>query len=106
MNLELLPTDIASPLHTSDVMKMFLDVTSSCRSVQNTGMQRMTRKIFAELSGRTAVTPVCWNQIGRFYQRLGPTELKLLTNPFEVRSNASARPESRGQNPVAEFLRF
>jgi glycosyltransferase involved in cell wall biosynthesis len=83
-----------------------LDVTSSCRSVQNTGMQRMTRKIFAELSGRMAVTPVCWNQIGRFYQRLGPTELKLLTNPFEVRSNASARPESRGQNPVAEFLRF
>src|SRR5205807_6759289 len=87
-------------------MSIFIDVTSSCRSVQNTGMQRMTRKIFTELSRRTEVTPICWNQIGKFYQKLGPTEWKLLTRPFDVRSGAAARPESRGQNPVAEFGRL
>jgi glycosyltransferase involved in cell wall biosynthesis len=86
-------------------MRFFIDVTSSCRSTQNTGMQRMTRRIFAELSRRSEVTPLCWNEIGRFYQRLGPTEFKLLTRPFELHS-VSARPESRGQNPVAEFSRF
>jgi glycosyltransferase involved in cell wall biosynthesis len=85
---------------------IYLDATSSCRSVQNTGMQRMTRKIFAELSRRTEVTPICWNQIGRCYQTLGLNEWKLLTRPFDVRSGATARPESRGQNPVAEFMRL
>jgi glycosyltransferase involved in cell wall biosynthesis len=85
---------------------IYLDATSSCRSVQNTGMQRMTRKIFAELSRRTEVTPICWNQIGKCYQTLGPTEWKLLTRPFDVRSGATARPESRSQNPVVEFLRL
>jgi glycosyltransferase involved in cell wall biosynthesis len=89
-----------------NVEMIYLDVTSSCRSAQNAGMQRMTRKIYVELSTRVDITPLCWNEIGRFYQRLGPKELQLLTNPFEGSSYASARPESRGQNPVAEFLRF
>lgn len=84
---------------------IYLDVTSSCRSAQNTGMQRMTRKIFAELSRRAEVIPLCWNEIGRFYQRLGKTEFELLTRPFE-RHTISARPESRGQNPVAELSRL
>jgi len=34
-------------------MKLFIDVTSSCRSMQSAGMRRMTRKIFAELSRPT-----------------------------------------------------
>jgi glycosyltransferase involved in cell wall biosynthesis len=87
-------------------MKLFIDVTSSCRSVQNTGMQRMTRKIFGELSKRAPVTPICWNQIGGFYQRLGPIEHKLLTRPFEVDSHPTTRPEIRGENPIAELKRF
>src|SRR5258708_863513 len=87
-------------------MKVFIDVTSSCRSGQNTGMQRMTRKIFTELSRRVDVVPLCWNQIGRCYQRLGPTELRFLTRPFERHSRASARPESRGQSPLAELRRL
>ena len=69
-------------------------------------MQRMTRRIFAELSRRAAVTPICWNKIGRFYQRLGSTEHKLLTRPFDVRSRPTTRPERRGQNPIAELRRF
>jgi glycosyltransferase involved in cell wall biosynthesis len=87
-------------------MKIFIDVTSSCRSVQNTGMQRMTRRIFAELSKRAPVTPICWNRIGRFYQRLGAVERKLLARPFDINSRPTRRPEIRGENPIAELRRF
>jgi glycosyltransferase involved in cell wall biosynthesis len=87
-------------------MSIFIDVTSSCRSVQNTGMQRMTRKIFAGLSPQTPVRPICWNTTGNFYIKLGETEHRFLTRPFEVRSHAMARPEWRGENSLAEFWRF
>jgi hypothetical protein len=52
-------------------MKLFIDVTSSCRSMQSAGMQRMTRKIFAELGRRTDVHPICRNTLGNFYTELG-----------------------------------
>jgi glycosyltransferase involved in cell wall biosynthesis len=87
-------------------MRIFIDVTSSCRSVQNTGMQRMTRKIFAELSRFTHVHPICWNAVGNFYIELGEAEYRFLTRPFEVRSHAMARPEVRGQDPLTEFWRL
>ena len=87
-------------------MKIFMDVTSSCRSVQNTGMQRMTRKIFAELSRCTRVHPICWNTAGNFYTELGEAEYRFLTRPFEVRSHAMARPEWRGQDPLTELWRM
>jgi glycosyltransferase involved in cell wall biosynthesis len=86
-------------------MKIFIDVTSSCRSVQNTGMQRMTRKIFAELSRGTHVRPICWNRAGNFYTDLGEAEYRFLTRPFEVRSQAMARPEWRGEDPLTEVWR-
>jgi glycosyltransferase involved in cell wall biosynthesis len=87
-------------------MSVFIDVTSSCRSVQNTGMQRMTRKIFSELSRFTDVRPISWNIVGNFYIELGGTEHRLLTQPFEIRSHPMARPEFRGQDPFTEFWRF
>jgi glycosyltransferase involved in cell wall biosynthesis len=87
-------------------MSVFIDVTSSCRSVQNTGMQRMTRKIFSELSRLTDVRPISWNIISNFYTELGTTEYRLLTRPFEVRSHPMARPEFCGQDPFTEFWRF
>jgi glycosyltransferase involved in cell wall biosynthesis len=88
-------------------MKLFVDVTSSCRSVQNTGMQRMTRKIFAELSRRRSeVRPICWNTVGNFYTDLGDPEYQFLTQPFRVRSHAMSRPEWPGQDPLTEFWRM
>jgi glycosyltransferase involved in cell wall biosynthesis len=87
-------------------MKIFIDVTSSCRSVQNTGMQRMTRKIFAELSRFSHAHPICWNTAGTFYTELGEAEYRLLTRPFEVHSRAMARPEWRGEDPLTEFWRM
>jgi glycosyltransferase involved in cell wall biosynthesis len=86
-------------------MSIFIDVTSSCRSVQNTGMQRMTRKIFAELSRLALVRPICWNTLGNFYTELGEPEHRFLTQPFEVRSHAMARPDWRGQDPLTELWR-
>src|SRR5260370_137875 len=39
-----------------------LDVTSSCKSAKNTGMQRTTRALYLHLRNRLAVTPICWNR--------------------------------------------
>ena len=86
-------------------MKIFIDVTSSCRSGQNTGMQRMTRRIFAELSQRLDVRPISWNTIGNFYVDLGQTELRFLTRPFAGQATAATRPEWRGEDPFTEFYR-
>jgi hypothetical protein len=52
-------------------MKLFIDVTSSRRSMQSTGMQRMTRKTFAELIRPTDVGPIYRNTLGNFYTELG-----------------------------------
>jgi hypothetical protein len=52
-------------------MKLFIDVTSSRRSRQSAGMQRMTRKIFAELSRPTDVCPIYRNTLGNFFTELG-----------------------------------
>ena len=87
-------------------MKVFIDATSSCRSSQNTGMQRMTRRIFAELKQRLDVRPISWNTAGNFYTELGPRELLLLTRPFADRSSAMAHPEWRGEDPFTEFCRM
>jgi glycosyltransferase involved in cell wall biosynthesis len=87
-------------------MKVVIDVTSSCRSPQNTGMQRMTRRIFSELSRRLEVQPISWNTAGNFYTELGPREFQLLTQPFAARSGAMAHPEWRGEDPFTESLRM
>jgi len=52
-------------------MKLFIDVTSLRRSMQSAGMQRMARKIFAELSRPIDVRPIYRNTLGNFYTELG-----------------------------------
>lgn len=86
-------------------MNVFIDVTSSCRSVRNTGMQRTTRRIFAELTARVPVTAICWNGLGNFYHRLGRPELRCLTAPFHGHRRAQSRPELLGENFPGEFRR-
>lgn len=66
----------------------------------------MTRKLFAEISLRAPVTPICWNQLGRFYQHLGSLERDLLTRPFEIRARATGRPEMGAQNVISELKRL
>lgn len=87
-------------------MKVFIDVTSACRSPQNTGMQRMTRKIFSELNARFDVRPISWNKVGNIYTELGEQEFRFLTRPFESRSHGAARPEWRGEDPLTELYRM
>jgi glycosyltransferase involved in cell wall biosynthesis len=85
---------------------IYFDATCACLTVQNTGMPRMARKIFAELKQRTEVRPIFWNDTGRCYQELGEAELSLLERPFRSRSRATARPEWFGGDPLAGFLRL
>src|ERR1700730_10354767 len=85
---------------------IYLEVTTSCKSVRNTGIQRITRRIFHELAARAPVTPISWNSIGRRFQHLGRRELATLEAPFGVRSHPTAYPELRGENFVADTYRL
>jgi glycosyltransferase involved in cell wall biosynthesis len=87
-------------------MKLFIDVTNSCRSARNTGMQRMTRRLFAELERRVSVTPLCWNRLGHFYHRLGDRESAYLRKPFQGYKRAVALPEMRGEKFPGELQRL
>ena len=85
---------------------LFIDVSSSCKSAKNTGMQRMTRGLYRHLAERVPVRPICWNRMGKRYQDLGPRELQVLQNPFQVMSRATARPEWYGETRTAEWMRL
>ena len=87
-------------------MNLFIDVTNSCRSPRNTGMQRMTRRLFAELEHRLSVTPICWNRLGNFYHRLGNRESRYLRTPFKDYGRAVALPEFRGEKLPGELRRM
>lgn len=85
---------------------LYLDVTDACKSSRNTGIERMTRKIFAELEARREVTPLCWNEIGQRYHLLGAREQQNLRTPFLRPVPAMARPERDGASPIAEMRRL
>jgi glycosyltransferase involved in cell wall biosynthesis len=87
-------------------MTLFIDVTNSCRSARNTGMQRMTRRLFAELEQRVSVTPLCWNRLGHFYHRLGDRESTYLRKPFQDYKRPVALPELRGEKFPGELRRL
>ena len=84
---------------------IFLDVTGACKSPRSTGIQRITRRIFRELNGRTSVTPISWNSVGNRYQFLGRRERALLEQPSRFLTRARARPEFRGEYFPAELHR-
>jgi glycosyltransferase involved in cell wall biosynthesis len=85
---------------------IYLDVTGSCKSAKSTGIQRATRGIFRELGRREAILPMSWNLLGKCYQRLGRRELQILEDPFRVLPHSTARPDLRGENPIAELQRL
>src|SRR6266481_5811776 len=86
-------------------MNILIDVTSSCQSARNSGMQRMTRQLFTELAARVPVTPFCWNRLGNFYQRLGSQEMEYLRTPFRRYNRPISHPHAREDLPHA-FLRL
>jgi glycosyltransferase involved in cell wall biosynthesis len=72
---------------------LYVDVTSSCKSPMNTGVQRMVRGMVAALARRTGVTPLLWSPRLNSYCRLATPELRFLTQPFAHHPLASAKPE-------------
>jgi glycosyltransferase involved in cell wall biosynthesis len=85
---------------------VFVDVTGSCRSAKNTGMQRATRGLFRHLALRTALQPICWNVFGNCYQLLGKREFLILEQPFRAIHWPLARPDLRGEDVLAELHRL
>jgi glycosyltransferase involved in cell wall biosynthesis len=87
-------------------VEIFLDVTGSCRSIKNTGVQRVTRRIYAELAARASVTAICWNKVGNFYHLLGEPELEYLIAPFGKYKSPVGRPDLRGEKLPSELRRY
>lgn len=84
---------------------VFLDVTGASKSPRSTGIQRITRRIFEELTRRVSVTPISWNLVGNRYQLLGRRERAILEKPSRFLTRPSARPELRGEHLPAELHR-
>ena len=84
---------------------IFLDVTGACKSPRSTGIQRITRRIFQELTARVPVTPISWNVLGNRYQCLGRRERAILEQPSRFLTRPSGRPELRGEYFPAELHR-
>ena len=73
---------------------IYLDVTSSCKSPMNTGVQRVVRGLFRALEAAGAeVTPMAWEPRLADYCRLSRREHGFLTAPFAGRMGARARRE-------------
>jgi glycosyltransferase involved in cell wall biosynthesis len=75
---------------------LYMDVTSSCKSPLNTGVQRVVRGIYAGLRGRVPVTPLLWSDGWKTYCRLASKEERFLTAPFHQYRRPNARPETLG----------
>jgi glycosyltransferase involved in cell wall biosynthesis len=86
-------------------VEIYLDVTGSCRSARNTGVQRVTRGIYAELAARLPVTAICYNTVGKFYHLLGDPELEYLIAPFSRYRCPIGRPDLRGEKLPGEIRR-
>lgn len=61
---------------------IYLDVTSSCKSPMNTGVQRVVRGLHDSLSGLTPVTPLVWDPCLQTYCKLSAREHGFLVDPF------------------------
>lgn len=87
---------------------IWIDVTSSCKSPLNTGVQRVVRSLFRALGALRPgqLTPLVWDEPLQSYARLGPRELRFLTDAFAESGAASAEPERRAnRSPLSRFLR-
>ena len=82
---------------------LFLDVTQSCRSSNNSGIQVVTRNLFRELDKLTEITPMTWDPRLRSYVRLNRNELHRLANPFSANYRPRSRP-NKEENPIVKEL--
>jgi glycosyltransferase involved in cell wall biosynthesis len=80
---------------------LFLDVTQSCRSSNNSGIQVVTRNLFRELAAVIEITPMIWDVRLCRYAKLSRNELKTLVNPFPKGYRPRSRP-NKEENPVTK----
>ncbi len=84
---------------------IYLDVTSSCKSPMNTGVQRVVRELFRALAAVTPVTPLIWDPGLRAYCTLSRRERGFLERPFAAGAAPEAEPGRRA-NPVPVWSKF
>ncbi len=77
-----------------------MDVTSSCKSPMNTGVQRVVRELFRALSAITPVTPLVWDPALAAYCTLSRRERGFLERPFAGSSRPGDAEPGRRANPV------
>src|SRR4051794_39562682 len=85
---------------------VYVDVTSSCKSASNSGMQRMTRRIWTGLARSRDALPMFWNYVSQTYQELGQQERLFLETPFADFTAPTARPDARGETFWNELWRI
>jgi glycosyltransferase involved in cell wall biosynthesis len=93
---------------------IYLDVTSSCKSPMNTGVQRVVREIFRSLAAIAPVQPVLWDPGLASYCTLSAREHRFLVAPFKSlpRPDGPATPVAgdaepgRRANPVPLWSKF
>ena len=84
--------------------KIFIDVTQSCRSSNNSGIQVVTRNIFREFKSIHETVPIIWdNQLCK-YACLNKRELRNLQNPFSRNYKSKARPNKQENPFYKEFF--
>jgi hypothetical protein len=84
---------------------IFIDVTQSCRSSNNSGIQVVTRNLYREINAQKEVTPLIWDNFLKNYSHLNKRELKNLTDPFDKDYQAKERPNKQENPFYKEFLK-
>ena len=85
--------------------KLFIDVTQSCRSSNNSGIQVVTRNLFRKINSKCKTVPMIWDDRLCRYSLLSRRELKNLENPFHAVYSPKERP-NKEENPFyKEILR-
>ncbi len=78
---------------------LYVDVTSSCKSPMNTGVQRVVRELFRSLAAIQPVVPLIWDPGLRSYCTLSRRERGFLERPFAAGTATAAEPGRRA-NPI------
>jgi len=87
---------------------IYLDVTDSCRSPMNTGIQRVVRGLFRALcQADLPITPILWEPKLAGYCALSKRERGFLEAPFARASGRKALSQpSRSANPIPVWSKF
>ena len=81
---------------------IYVDVTSSCKSPMNTGVQRVVRGLFRAMTASgLPVLPLAWEPRLKSYCTLSPRERGFLERPFGAAQTRNAHDEpGRRANPI------